>query len=223
MKKNIAFAFIDETGIAAFTASQPYFGVGIFTTHKTTLLNKQLHDILVRALSSYKITKDKFEFKFSHIHRTNLKFYKKIVETLKQHKNDWNFAALIENKQETSWTQMHLWENYLGKVKILVSGKKEELVIIADYLSKPNIAKVNFDTLLEIENVRATLQLESQGSLLLQVTDILLGALTYHIQKKKNIIKKALTKEVIQLLKYKKMRVTELGSSPATYFYNTER
>jgi len=222
-KASIDFVFIDETGIAASTPTQPYFGVGIFITGKTTLLNKELHDVLVKALSTYKITKDKFEFKFSSISKTNLTFYKKIIAILTKYKKDWAFSAIIENKEQASWTQDQLWENYLGKIIKILSRKKSKAVIIADYLSKPNIAKMDFDSLLVLHQILATLQLESQGSLLLQVADILLGALAFQLKNGERKVKKTISSEILRLLKDKKMRVTEVTSSPATYFYTTLR
>lgn len=219
--KQIAFAFVDETGIAGNTKTQPFFGVGIFVTSKTTILNKELHDVLVKALSYYKITKDRFEFKFNLIHKKNVQFYKKIVRILKNYQSNWNFSMVIEDKQGDSWTQTQLWENYLSKVKIILTEIKEETVVIADYLSKPNVAKESFEDITQIPHILNVMQLESQGSLLLQVADILLGAIVFLLKRGKHSEKKLIAREVKKLLKDKKMRVTRLSRSPSTFFYTT--
>ena len=58
------------------------------------------------------------------------------------------------------------------------------LIWVFRRLAKPKTAKKNLETVTRLDKVAHLLQLESQGSLLLQVADILLGALHFEERQK---------------------------------------
>lgn len=202
----VDFLFIDEIGIS-LDPNQPYFGVGGFKINNTIEINRQLHDIFTGALSFLNQKEERFEFKFKYVTHRSLRFYERIIGILKEN-SDWSFDFVLEKKGST-WSKTTFWQEYLKYINLLSSKfPKKNLVLISDYLSKPK--EEEFDLLQIIEEEPKflnILQLESQGSLLLQVADILLGGVAYQkrIQNGLKIdkIKSKLSLLVIELLKNK--------------------
>lgn len=209
MRENntIDFLFIDEIGIS-LDPNQLYFGLGGLKINDTININRQLHDVFTGGLSSLNQREDKFEFKFTYVTHRSLRFYKEIIDTLKQFPN-WSFKYILE-KKESLWDKTTFWKEYLEYINLLVEKfPKEDLVLVSDYLSKPKEEKDDLFGIIEKKpRVLNILQLESQGSLLLQVADILLGGIAYQkrIQAglKTDALKYKLSNLVVELLENKK-------------------
>lgn len=174
----------------------------------TVDINRQLHNVFTGALSFLNQKEERFEFKFTDVTHRSLKFYREIVKILER-SSAWSFQFIIEKKERT-WTKTTFWSKYLECLSLIVKKFSEnELIFVSDYLSKP---KEETGDLLDIvakeRQVLNILQLESQGSLLLQAADILLGGIAYQkrIQSgvKTDKLKRELSNAIMQLLKNKK-------------------
>lgn len=186
MKNNqkISFAFVDEVG-CSFDAAQPLFGVGVLLIKDTLELNEKLHHILCEATSRFKKPKSTFEFKFKYIKKSNADIYKKIIAVLEKNE-DWKFVCLFDEKKTKRkiGEKDYIWKKYIKLLRTLFKISNKNIIIIADYFSKPGFAKQDLYSIRKLKNVKNILQLESQGTLLLQVADILLGGLNL-IERKK--------------------------------------
>ena len=206
-KKPTEFLFVDETGVS-LDPNQPHFGVGGFKINNTINLNRELHDVFTGAISFLQRTDDRFEFKFTYITHRSLKFYKEIINILKKHK-DWEFEFILE-KKELPWGKTTFWEEYLKYLNLLVKKFSEQnCVLVSDYLSKPKHTEQDlFEIIEQNPSVLNILQLESQGSLFLQVADILLGGVAYQkrIQNGSTIdtLRREISNSVVELLSNKK-------------------
>jgi len=178
-----AFAFIDEVGVG-LPSDQPLFGVGLFIIENSFSLNRAIHDIFTGAVSFHHKHKTRFEFKFNAVTSNNLRFYQEIVKVLREEKS-WSFAATIIEKDPVTWTSQEYWSAYLQIIdKSLDQISHKYLTIVADYLAKPKLSSIDFSHLNNKRKVANILQLESQGSLLLQIADILLGAIHFDCRRK---------------------------------------
>lgn len=205
MKVN--FLFIDEIGIS-LDPNQPYFGIGGLKIENTININRQLHNVFTGAVSFLNQKEERFEFKFKYLTYRSLKFYKRIIEILKETPN-WSFEFILE-KKKLPWAGIIFWQKYLDYINQLVKRFPEkDLILVSDYLVKPKKEINDLFNIAEKEpQVLNILQLESQGSLLLQVADILLGGIAYQkrIQEglKVDELKCQLSNLVVELLKNKK-------------------
>lgn len=203
----VDFLFIDEIGIS-LDPNQPYFGIGGFKIDNTIIINRKLHNVFTGALSFLNQKEERFEFKFKYVTHRSLRFYLEIIDTLKQN-SGWNFDFILKKKRST-WGKTTFWKKYLEYINLLLRKfPKRDLVLVSDYLSKPKEEEIDLLSIVEKEpRVLNVLQLESQGSLLLQVADILLGGVAYQKRIQNGLptdeVKHKLSNLVIELLKNKK-------------------
>lgn len=201
------FVFLDEVGIS-LDPNQKYFGVGGLSIANTIDLNRKLHDIFTGAVSFLGQKEERFEFKFKYITKNSFKFYKLILQTL-QNTTDWDFKIVLE-KKEKIWQKITFWQEYLNAVILLLKKfSKNDLILVADFLAKPKKEKIDiFEIQKQNTSIINILQLESQGSLLLQITDILLGAVAYQKRAKSrkaiDNLKLEISNLALQILENKK-------------------
>jgi len=93
--------------------------------------------------------------------------------------------------------------HFLLIIRKIVKKRREKLIILADYFSKPKISKNSLASVTNA-NVIKILQIEGQTSLFLQIADILLGALNYDKVKRKDKIKEELVKKILTIIKWQK-------------------
>lgn len=202
-----SFLFIDEVGIS-LDKNQKYFGIGGLEIMDTIELNRKLHDIFTGAVSFLHQKEERFEFKFKHITHNSSKFYQEIIKTLAE-TSGWQFKYILKQK-DAPWGKTTFWEQYLEDICLLTGQFSERgLIVVSDFLSKPkNVEKDLPDTVGVRGNVINILQLESQGSLLLQVADILLGGVAYQKRVENGLktddLKTELSNSVMKLLANKK-------------------
>jgi hypothetical protein len=151
----------------------------------TLLLNEKLHQILCEATSRFKKPKSTFEFKFKYIKKSNVDIYKKIIAVLEKNE-DWKFMCLFDTKRTKRkiGEKDYIWKKYIKSLRSLSKNSNKNVIIVADYFSKPEFARQDLYSIRKLKNVKNILQLESQGTLLLQAADILLGGLNL-IERKK--------------------------------------
>lgn len=203
----VTFLFVDEIGIS-LDPNQLYFGIGGLAIENTIDINRQLHNVFTGALSFLKQREERFEFKFKYVTHRSLRFYKQIIKILEENPN-WSFNFIFEEKK-SAWEKTTFWEKYLHFIDLLVEKvSKKELILVSDYLTKPKEEKSDLFRIIEKEpRVLNILQLESQGSLLLQVADILLGGIAYQKRIERGLktddLKRELSNLVTSLLEDKK-------------------
>ena len=183
-----AFAFVDEAGVGQ-APDQPIFGVAAIFTNDSLRLNRKLHDIFTGAVSAYNINASRFEFKFNAVTKNNLRFFTAIVQALAAD-TSWSFAAVLTKKNK----RWNYWNSYLRILPTLIAKAPfAKVTVVADYLAKPKAARDDVKSIATLDKVANLLQLESQGSLLLQVADVLLGAL--HFEERQTSLGLATGKE----------------------------
>lgn len=206
--KKIDFLFIDEVGVS-LDKNQAYFGVGGLFINDTITINRELHDVFTGAVSFFEQREETFEFKFKYITQRSFRFYKRIIEILSQY-HGLNFKFILKGKED-KWVNTTFWEKYLEYLNLLIDLlSNKQFVIVADYLSKPKYIKADlFDIIKQKPQVANILQLESQGSLLVQAADILLGGIGYQkrikADLKVNVFKQQVSNLIMKLLENKKM------------------
>lgn len=217
-KSQLQFSFADETGVA-LDVHQPYFGVGALFIPDTITLNRTLHDVYYKALEHYRRPRGAFELKFSMITRGNLRFFQDALTALTKTAG-WEFIGTLESKHK--WQPETYWTRYLSHLDVILQqAGRSNSVLVADFLSKPHVAKNDINTLIGKRGVRQVLQLESEGSLLLQVADILLGSLNFLkrtagvADQKKTA--KAVIAEQVESLKLEKLDKKKDGYTVTVY------
>lgn len=211
------FAFLDETGNLSLNHPDKYFAVGaIFHPWPDETIIK-LHKVFEGLCSALKKDPSRLEFKFNEVTKSSLPFYKDAIDVLRTDK-DWRFCSVILDKEDPKFNapqdKLAQWECYLRWVKQLLMKNiqtHERVVLLADFLRRPTGTVHHFATLHKIvPNLNDELQVESQGLLLVQLADVLLGGSLY---SGTDVIKVQLTQEINDLLK-------SLGSSPGGRRYN---
>lgn len=200
------FLFVDEVGVS-LDPNQEYFGIGGLKINNNIELNRKLHDIFTGAASFLNQQEDRFEFKFKYITKNSLRFYKAILRELENYPN-WQFAFVIKKKNKV-WGRQTFWQEYIDGASLLLKKfSKNDIILIADFLAKPKKEKIDlFCFAKNNKKILNILQLESQGSLLLQVADILLGAVAYQIRiknkEKADLLKSEISELAVKVLKNK--------------------
>lgn len=148
------FAFLDEHGNLSPGGPQRHFAVGAIIDSYPDGLVEELHQLFEGLCSLLKKDPSRLEFKFSEVTKKSLPLYLRL-----------------------------LWEWYLRYVKMLLQKNlytDEKIILLADFYRRPKGNVHEFSSLPEIvPQLVDTLQVESQGILLIQAADILLGASLY--------------------------------------------
>ncbi|MBM3709806.1 MAG: hypothetical protein FJW61_05235 [Actinobacteria bacterium] len=192
IEKNNFIGFLDETGVLAEDPNQRFFGLGLLKLYDTSILYSELWKLKNKAesqVSNYRtfkliLTKKPFEFKFSKINNSNCSFYLNLLKIYFKIPK-LNFTAYIvdKNSEVKKINKHNVWENYINLSCTLIKNNiynDEKLFVIADYFSKPNYSRKFWERAVRnIAGVYNAIMLESYSTLFLQLTDILVGAVTY--------------------------------------------
>jgi len=212
------FGFIDETGILPHDPKQRFFGVGLLMIDDVASFYKQIskhyHKVIshieakrIRKLQSLPDTLSKeeafallkgnkrFEFKFNKILKQNVEDYLTLANLYFQFPH-LHLSTLVIDTEAFNFKEKYpnAWEAYVGYSKILVEKsqvKGSQIAVIADYLQMAHQStkylerEMNF-----LPHVFNTCRVESDASLLVQMVDVLLGAVVYDFKLKAGIIGK---------------------------------
>ncbi len=198
------FCFLDESG--TLKADHPeirYFAVGAILHPFPDELIEELHEVFVGLSSLLRKDPSRLEFKFNEVTKRSLPFYKKCLTLLSKDSN-WRFFSVVIDLDDKSFNpprdHLEAWECYLRWTKHLLQKNikaEEKTTVIADYLKKPKANVHSFATLpAVVPQLWDVLQIESQGVLLVQMADVLLGGSLY---KGQDIVKRDLANEVNKL------------------------
>ncbi len=198
---------------------QPYFGIGFLKLDDTSLITEKLTQTHYDYYSQQKeerrkvitdlkttpktLTQDElnllllstrhYEYKFTKITMANLEKYKQFLDVAFSFPI--YFSALVINKQDPKFNRdfyKNYWEAYISYAKLVCKHNcgEDKVVIIADYMNRPRESKKFFETELEqLPNVFKTIRANSESFLLLQLTDLLLGATVFQWRQANGFVK----------------------------------
>ena len=146
-----------------------------------------------------------FEMKFDNLRRSTEPFYKKMFDVFLSDQEN-RFSAMIIDKNSPSFNSSDThdaWENYTSYTakliaKEIASLSNDNMCIIVDEISKPSNKHLSLENtilsklrdeaisnpIVKFDNVFGVLSIESHSNLLMQLTDVLLGAVMYDFKKK---------------------------------------
>ena len=185
------FGFMDETGVLANDVNQPFFALGLLKLENTAIFYEQIKVIRDEAV---RMTSNKnFEFKFNSLTKGNILLYKKLICTCLTMK-DFYFSTIIIDKNHPNFSTSiykNTWEAQISLAKLLIKNNVQygDIVIIADYLTKPKNSNKVFEVeLKQLKKVHNACMLESDASLFIQVVDIFIGSIIYANKTKHKLI-----------------------------------
>jgi len=179
------FCFLDESG--TFLGNQTeYFALGAIIHPWPDDLTESLHEVLEGLIGECRRHRTSQEFHFAEVTENTLKHFLKCIECLDKDKN-WRFASLIINLNDPKFIKpkdpLQAWAAYLRWTRIFLEKKirpNEKATLLADFCKAPKAAVHKLATLPRIvPTLWDVLQVESQGVLLVQMADVLLGASLY--------------------------------------------
>lgn len=184
----------------------------------------------------------RFELKFTNINYSNNLIYKNLIQNYFIFK-DTRFCSLILDRQDPKFprTELEPWDVYIHRAAMLLANNIKNIcpcniVLLADDLTRPkNIIKTFEQSLkdaigkklltVSIENPMVGItRLESHASLMIQIVDILLGAVMYDYKKSSGLISEKLAErqdvvvdEIRKNLKINSLAVSKTLHAP-NYF-----
>lgn len=195
------FCFLDESGVLHSKSNSSHWGLGLIIHPRPDEIIEKLHSHFEALCSVLNKDPSRLEFHFENITEKSLPLYLKCIDSLMEDKQ-WRFACfyidLVEQSNFNRPTdKLEIWKCYLRWVKILLQKKltaNENGILIADYYNRPSGITHSFATLPSVvSQLRDVLQVESQGVLLVQMADVLLGGTLY---KGSDIYKKPLADKI---------------------------
>lgn len=150
-----------------------------------------------------------FELKFDRISSVKIPYYKEMIRLFLGNPGC-RFSAMVIDKQKPGYDNHFFsttWDAYTSYVATLVCNElinmpNEEMILVLDQINKPRSAQQSLeDTILEKIKKRASkygenricqitnaFRVESHSNLLMQLTDVLLGAVMFDFKDKVGLI-----------------------------------
>lgn len=189
----------------------------------TRLLSSNKKDEVIKILSNSK----RFEMKFDNVRPSLIQYYQKMVDIFFSNKNN-RFSAMIVDKNHPSFSGVFAndtWDAFISYAATLMLREMSNLsgdniCLLVDEISKPNSKQLTLeDALMEKINnkirhtkkpqyqgispnmVFGALSIESHSNNLMQLTDVLLGAVMYDFKEKVGLVSEKMKrkKEVLLL------------------------
>ncbi|MDO8609813.1 MAG: DUF3800 domain-containing protein [bacterium] len=179
--------------------------------HKEKRINELKTDNEFDQISQIANSTKRFELKFKYINFTNNSIYEKLIQHYFTFTNLRFCVLVIDRKsKEFSSSPFDPWDAYIHRAAMLLANNMKnispcEICILADDISRPSRIKKPFEDSLQDsikyrlnklssrDSIFGVARLESHSSLLLQIVDILLGAVMYDFKKEKGLISETLS------------------------------
>ena len=190
-----SFVFIDESGVLG-TGAQRFFGLGLLKLQDKAPLTEAVHTEYQRVRGALPGPAScGFEFKFNTVKNAGLPFYLRLIDSYFSMPTS-HFCALTPEKHSPRFDGGRsfptVWDAYIGYSRDLVrrnTDPGESVCVLADYLGKPKASPAYYEReMLELTGdprmpgqVYNVCMLESHASLLIQMVDVLLGAVMYDL------------------------------------------
>ncbi|MDD3292704.1 MAG: DUF3800 domain-containing protein [Candidatus Pacebacteria bacterium] len=206
--KNIwsKFCFLDESGSLA-NPKEPFFTIGVIKCSQPYYLYSKL---------LYQRDKVNFhdEMKFNKISRKNIDFLKFAIESFLDARSV-NFYSYTVDKQgsyfqkEFSLNPWIAYEQISARLIEVALGSNEILIVIADHITTPKNIRFEVEIKRKINEKQKRLAIggicrfDSRGNDLIQIVDILIGAINYDLKISSGLIKKTdkNKKELVDFIK----------------------
>lgn len=199
------FCFLDETGNLS-DAKDPYFTIGLLKMSQPYYLQSKI---------AYERNKRNFhdEMKFNLLSKHNVEFAKFAIGALLDTKSV-DFYSYT-TKKDSRYFQINFngnqWVAYeKATLKLLdaACAEKEILILIADHVTTPKEIKFEVNTKKNFNSMKRRLALagvcrfDSRSNDLLQVVDLLIGAITYDLKLSLGVVSGSMyKKELVEHLK----------------------
>lgn len=200
------------------------------------LTNEEKFEEVIRMLES----NGHFEMKFDNMRKTTEPFYEKMFDIFLSDQEN-RFSAMVIDRNNSSFTNNHIhdtWENYTEYTATLTAREMKNLpddnaCIVVDEITKPRnkplslendiLSKLRTETTqdqaIKFDNIFGALSIESHSNMLMQLTDVLLGAVMYDLKKKNGLTSQKMEDKKEALVA--KMRQTFGVASLAENFTHT--
>jgi len=201
------FCFLDETGSLSDQSDQ-YFTVGILKMSQPYYLQNKLY---------FERSKIRFydEVKFNKLSKNNIVFAKIAIDALFETKSIWFYSYSISTKSDyylknfdkNPWTA---YEQITLKLLDTALANQEIIILIADHVTTPKDIRFEVEVKKSFNQNKKRLALagvcrfDSKSNDLLQLVDLVIGAVTYDIKFKKGLVDGSKYKlELVDYLKNK--------------------
>lgn len=147
----------------------------------------------------YLIVKVKpFEFKFTNITRRSLPFYKELVNIYFSHPQNYFCGFIIDKRNPEIKIDEYFettWDAYINLSKMVIEknmSSHDKVCILADFLGRPNSSEKYYEKEINESEINGekivfnTCMIESHASLLIQIVDVLIGAIRYDFTVKRD-------------------------------------
>lgn len=179
------FCFLDESG-SLNDPKDPFFTVGFIKCSQPYYLQSKL---------IYERQKRNFfdELKFNKLSKNNLDFAKLAIDSFFS-TNSLSFCSYSLDKQGEYFNRefrTNVWQAYEDiSIRVLEAGisKNEILIVIADYVSTPKVVRFEVNVKRRINEkfsrlaVAGVCRFDSRSNDLLQLADLLVGAISYDLK-----------------------------------------
>lgn len=201
------FCFLDETGTLSNQKDQ-YFTIGILKMSQPYYLQSRLF---------YERSKIRFydEIKFNKLSKNNISFARTAIDALFETRSISFYSYSISTKSdyylkrfdENPWAA---YEQITLKLLDAALSEQEIIILIADHVTTPKDirfeveVKKNFNQKKKRIALAGVCRFDSKSNDLLQLVDLLIGAITYDIKFTKNLVDGSKYKlEIVDYLKNK--------------------
>lgn len=190
-KLRTPFCFFDETGNLNDKANR-YFAMGMLKCSQPYFLDYEIQQLRQR---------EKFfdEIKFNKLSKKNINFILKILDLIFKIPG-LKFSSFLINKDDIDFQsefKNDLWLAYEVFAEKLLIGNispREIIIVIADYVTTPRNVKFEIKVKHAVNNhfkrlaLAGVCRVDSKGVNLIQIVDLILGAIAYDYKMKNKLV-----------------------------------